>query len=240
MFGTQTSALCRPKNFLAKVLTPEFEDIGNCGPPLSITNITVSPIPGKHPFRILTYSSESVPVTKVASDSETPPISFKNGLDNIHRNSVEKDFRLKSVKKNILKSNFINQNSQINLEDPEPVKKLTDTDQILSKEFPPEFTIPIEQANYILDMPPESINVLSVKSGSISSGDNTILHLKTSLQPFQLSFSGSIDLEFSHLSESEGSISKNLFILLILRLFEMASFLRIDLNSTCPIFSSYL
>jgi hypothetical protein len=235
MFGTQPAALCRPKNFLAKVLTPEFEDIGNCGPPLSITNITVTPIPGKYPFRILTYSSESVPVTRIAGTndiSEVPEAIVQNALDNINIGSVERKFRSSSAKKkaksSILKKNLTKPNAS-------PVFKLTDSDQILSKEFPTEFTIPIEQANYILDMPPESINVVSLVSGSLSAGDNTIFHLRTSIQPFQLNFAGSIDLEFSHVSETEGTSSKLNFPLTN-RLFKMAPLFGFDFDSTCAIF----
>lgn len=221
-FGTHAAALCRPKNFLAKVLTPEFTDIGNCGPPLSISNVTVSPVPGKFPFRILAFSSEPVPVTKVAgsmdtgtgtgtgtdpgTDPDTDSSTFSKHPDSPKSKRIEDTFREKNPKKPLVQRVL---ESQDNLPLPEhnPLFLMTDADQIISKDFPPEFSVPVEQANYVLELPPEGINVLSLVSGSLSSGDQTLLHLRTSIQPFQLNFSGAIDLEFSHLSQTEGSQS---------------------------------
>lgn len=187
MFGREPASLCRPKNFLLKVLSPEFSDLGNCGPALSVSNVTVTPLPGKFPFRVLVYSSESVPVSKSTGNDGFSHMSPPNPFAAFKGHSTGDALGPES----------------------HWMSKMSDSNQLVSKDFPPEFETPIEQANYVMDIPAEGINVLGLVSGSLSAGDNTILHLRTSIQPFQLNFSGSIDLAFSHVPESVGSTSSS-------------------------------
>ena len=66
-----------------------------------------------------------------------------------------------------------------------------------------EFSTPIEQDTFVMNIPFRSISVLEVWAASRNSNDeNNLLYLRCNLYPFDLSAEGSINISFKHFEDN--------------------------------------
>jgi hypothetical protein len=138
LFGEDSTYQCWQREHIFSIQTPNTRDFEICDLPISVKYSQVTPIPGRYPWRILTYR--------------------EGGKWN---------------------SNY-------------PMKNTIN-----------EFATPIEQDTFMMEIPYLGISVLQAYSSSNISGDpDNFLHIRCNLTPFDLSYEGAINLNFTHVEDN--------------------------------------